>query len=328
MYQGMEGKLIKKKLLYIFGVIVLFDLIIYLAFPGAVYNLSMKVESAIAGLSEKEIKIDGHTIFYFEGGKGEAVLLLHGFSADKENWIRFAKHLTGNYHVVAPDLPGFGKSSRISSENYNQVMQAERLDKFIQAIGIKKFHIAGNSMGGGIAFTYATLHPEKILSLGLLAPGLIKEPIQSEAKALMAQGKNPLVVKSRDAYDRMLGMVFVDRPFIPGRVENYLADKAIANADFNQKIFNDLRNKDYFLNDYMGKIKARTLILWGDSDRVLHHSSVGVLEKGIADHTTVIMKNCGHCPMIERPGETAEHYVKFIKGVNKQEGPAADKKKI
>jgi len=63
------------------------------------------------------------------------------------------------------------------------------------------------------------------------------------------------------------------------------------------------------------KIKARTLVLWGDHDRVLDVSCVQILEKGLPNCTVVIMQDCGHLPMIERPQEASEHYLAFLKGM-------------
>ena len=61
------------------------------------------------------------------------------------------------------------------------------------------------------------------------------------------------------------------------------------------------------------EIQAPTLILWGDKDKLLHVSCVPILEMGIKHHQTVIMKNCGHAPMLERPKETADHYLRFLR---------------
>jgi pimeloyl-ACP methyl ester carboxylesterase len=62
----------------------------------------------------------------------------------------------------------------------------------------------------------------------------------------------------------------------------------------------------------MREIRAKTLILWGDTDRVLSVSSARVLQKGIENSKVIIMKDCGHMPMIERPEETARYYLEFI----------------
>jgi pimeloyl-ACP methyl ester carboxylesterase len=60
-------------------------------------------------------------------------------------------------------------------------------------------------------------------------------------------------------------------------------------------------------------IRVPTLVLWGDTDRVLDVSAADVYARGLPDATLVVMKKCGHVPMLERPAETAEHYRAFLK---------------
>ncbi len=84
--------------------------IIYFFFPGTIYNFSRSIDRVKAGLVEKSIRVGDHRIMYLEGGRGETVLLIHGFGADKDNWTRFAGYLTPSYHVIIPDLPGSGKA--------------------------------------------------------------------------------------------------------------------------------------------------------------------------------------------------------------------------
>ena len=94
-------------------ILIVAPIVIYFAFPGALVSLTNGLERRAAGLSSKAITLDSHDIAYVEGGKGETVLLIHGFSADKGNWTRFSRYLTPEYHVVALDLPGFGDSTKI-----------------------------------------------------------------------------------------------------------------------------------------------------------------------------------------------------------------------
>jgi abhydrolase domain-containing protein 6 len=269
------------------------------------------IERSLAGLSEKSVQVGDHKIAYLEGGTGESVLLLHGFGADKDNWDRFARYLTKKYHVVAPDLPGFGESSRIKTDRYDIFSQVVRLHEFAHTIGLKKFHCAGNSMGGNIAGVYASFYFGDVLSLGLFDSGGVKSPFPSELSIDLKKGYNPLIVGSTADYDKLLDFVFVKKPHIPGSVKSYLADMAIHNRDFNQKIFREI-NTGLQLGNRMRWIRARTLILWGGTDRVLNVSGAWVLRRAIRNSKIVIMKKCGHLPMVERPDEAAKYYLTFI----------------
>lgn len=306
-----------KKIIAIIIVLFLAALaFVYLAFPGVLYNAGMKMARRSAGLTQKSIKVDNHTIQYLDGGKGENILLVHGFTGEKDNWTLFAKYLTPSFHVVALDLPGFGESSRIESESYTIPDQANRLDRFADLLGLKTFHLAGNSMGGAIAAKYTVDHPEKVLSLGLIDNGgLWNCPEKSDLQKVIEQGgKNPLISQTPKDFRESLKFVFVDPPPAPNRILGYLAKKQIAVKAFNEKIWNDLRDegKIYNLDPDLAKIKNRTLILWGDTDRLISVSCTEILRKGLVNSQTVIMKKCGHVPMIERPQETAVHYVNFL----------------
>ncbi|HOD15825.1 MAG TPA: alpha/beta hydrolase [Spirochaetota bacterium] len=270
------------------------------------------LERGMAGLEEKAVQVGDHRIAYLEGGAGPDVLLLHGFGADKDNWVRFAKRLVKNYRVIAPDLPGFGDSSKLRGASYDMPAQVRRMHGFFRAIGLKQFHIAGNSMGGLIAGLYAAEYPGEVLSLGLLDPGGVANREESVIAREWKAGRNPLVVGSREDYDRMLEFMFVDPPLIPFWVKSWLADEAVRSKEFNDYIFSQVKPGDQ-LERMMGKISAKTLVLWGDRDTIFPASSAAVLGAGIKNSNVVIMKDCGHVPMLERPGEAAEHYLKLIK---------------
>ena len=265
----------------------------------------------LAGLSEKSIRAGEYTIVYLEGGGGESVLLLHGFGADKDNWNLFSQYVTKKYHVIAPDLPGFGESSKIWNDQYDIGAQVKRVHEFVKEIGLKKFHLAGNSMGGLIAGVYAAMYPDEILTLGLLDPAGVIDREPSQFSLELEKGNNPLIVESVSDYDKLLDFTFVKPPVIPDPLKSHFAEMAVQSKDFNKKVFIEATPGNQ-LETIMREIRAKTLILWGDTDRVLSVSSAQVLQKGIENSKVIILKDCGHMPMIEKPEETAQHYLEFI----------------
>lgn len=302
----------KKKLLIAILILLLVPVTIYFAFPEVLYNYSITSIRKAAGLSKKVIKVGKYLIHYLEGGQGETILLLHGFGADKDNWPKFAESLTKKYHVVAIDLPGFGESSKIDADLYNIESQVKRLNRIVETLGLKKFHIAGNSMGGAISGKYAVDYPDKVLSLALLNTAGIHSAQKSEFFKLVEKGENPLLAKTPEAFKRTLAFVFVEPPPIPGRIIDYLTKQAVLHRDFNEKIFNQLAKENYSLENNLSRIKTRTLVIWGDKDRVIHVSSTDVIKKVLPGATIAILKDCGHLPMLERPEETARYYTEFL----------------
>lgn len=274
-------------------------------------------ERTLSGLDRNHAEIDGHTVYYLEGGSGETVVMLHGFGGDADNWTRFSRHLTDDYHVIAPDLPGFGESSRLPAASYGVRQQVERVRLLLDQKGIDKVHIGGNSMGGYIAAWFAATYPERVKSLALFDAAGINSPTLSPVlKQILDGGSNRLIIDDPARFDDFLQLIFADPPYIPGFFKDYLAQKAYGNSAFNRKIFDELWSQHLPLEGELPKIKARTLIVWGDQDRVIDISSVPVLQQGLKQVETraVILPGVGHVPMVERPAETAKAYRTFIAG--------------
>lgn len=287
--------------------------------PAALLASVQFTERQLAGLDSRQVQVGEFNIHYYEGGPqgAETILMIHGFGADKDNWLRFSRPLTARYHVVALDLPGFGDSSKPEA-SYDVGTQVERLNAFAKAIGLHKLHLIGNSMGGHIAALYAARHPEEVLSVALLNNAGVNAPQASELFKRLDRGDaNPLLVRNADDFSNMLDLLFVEKPPLPGSLKQYLAERAMASHDFNQKIFNQLRERYIPLETELAKIQVPTLLLWGDQDQILDVSSIKVMQPLLKQPTVVIMQACGHLPMIERPEETAEHYQTFLDSVKR-----------
>jgi pimeloyl-ACP methyl ester carboxylesterase len=252
---------------------------------------------------------------YLEGGKGESILLLHGYTANKDNWTNFAVYLTKDYHVVIPDIPGYGESSKLMDRPYDLSYQISRLHEFTKALKLKRFHIAGNSMGGFFAGIYAVHYPDEIISVGLFNAAGVTSLEKSPVIKMTEKGENPLVLKDSKDLSRLMALAFVNPPRLPYPIKKVMVQTALANRKIYEKELKELNPDILSLEKELPNIKAQTLILWGDQDKILDVSSVPVFEKGLKNHKTVIIKDCGHLPMLEKPQETATHYIDFIKGI-------------
>ena len=284
-------------------------------FPEKAAEFAINAERSRSGLSHEVVVIDDETWHYLEGGPkdAEVLLLVHGFGGDKDNWTRYSRHLTDKYRVIALDLPGFGESARHADWDYSLPNQSERVNEFVQALGLKQFHITGNSMGGHLSVLYALQYPAQIKSLGLFDNGGVIPPNPSDLQIALEEGRNPLVADSVEQFGDLIDFVTYKRPFIPWPLEGVFAQKAVQNADFNRFIFKSLSGENFIdLEPLLADIEVPVLILWGEHDRVLDVSSIEVMRPLLPDAEVVIMKETGHLPMIERPAETAEHYLGFL----------------
>lgn len=293
-------------------VIALIAGILYYGFPGTVATLARHAELAAADLHTENIQVGDHRIHYAIGGSGETVLMLHGFAADLYSWPRMARSLTTHYRVVAPDLPGFGLSSQVPSDNYDIAHQAERIRAFMDRLGLRQVHLVGNSMGGWIAADFAARYPDRVKTLTLIDTGGITTPRPSVLMKDLEAGRNPLVVHNNADFDRLLNLVFYRQPWLPAPLKKYFADEAITHAPFNDKIFDDLKDNYLALEPLLPAIKMPTLVIWGAHDHIIDPTAVRVLQAGLPNVTVKIL-NTGHAPMLEQPQATAEEFLDFLK---------------
>jgi pimeloyl-ACP methyl ester carboxylesterase len=276
-----------------------------------------------AGFRRKTVQVDDHRVAYSEGGKGEPVILVHGFGASSDNWNRMAGRLTKKYHVIAPDLPGWGQSTRMDSASYAYPQQVERLHQFVGALGLKRFHLIGHSMGGFISSAYAARYPEEVVTLALLAPHGVTEPQPAELALSVAAGDNWLVARNQPEFERLLNKVFAKRPYVPKTVLKVFAAYAIRGSAKSARIFAEMQTNDPPLEARLAQIKAPTLIVWGDQDRVLHVSGSEVFRQGIKSSELLVLPGVGHMPLIESARECATAWIEFVKKAQGSMGAAA-----
>jgi pimeloyl-ACP methyl ester carboxylesterase len=287
----------------------------YFVFPEGTYRLLLKAGRSLAGLEQQVIDLEGMHIEYLEGGQGQVLLLLHGFGGSKDNWTRIGRYLTPHFRVIAPDLPGFGESTRDAGADYTVLMQAERVKRFVRALGIRSFHLGGNSMGGSIAGTYAAKYTSDVISLWLISPAGVVRSQESEMFHRLNTGMpNPLISKNMEEYELLLDFLFHKKPYVPHPVKVVLARNAISRQPLRREIFGQLINAmdGAALEVTLAGLTTPTLIVWGAEDRVLHVSGASILESVLPEGKAVVMEETGHIPVIEKPEETAKLYLRFL----------------
>lgn len=289
---------------------------VYLA-PEKVTKLAIDLERKRSGLERKEINIPGGLHYvYLEGGKGEPLMLLHGFGANKDNFTRVSRFLTPYYRVIIPDHIGFGESGHPQNADYRPSAQAARIRFLAQTLGITKLHLGGSSMGGFISMMYASLYPDDVKSLWLIDPAGIWSAPPSELRDIIVKtGKNPLIAKSEDEFAGIFAFVMSDPPFIPRPILNVMAQERIHNYELEKRIFKDLIAES--AEKYVTNVKTPTLIVFGDKDRAINPATADILHKLMPRSEVIIMKGLGHLPMLEQPRQSAYDYLKFRTGLDK-----------
>ena len=279
------------------------------------YNLAMDFEAGLSGLEEKSLALPDGEIRYYENqqeGKKPTVLLIHGFAAYKENWLRFARPLKDDFHVIALDLPGHGKSFKNPEYVYSLTNQAKWVNQFLSALEINKVHIAGNSMGGAISTLFSANYPEKVLSTTLLNPGGIQEH-RPELMDYIDRGENPLVVTNAQEFSFLMDFALEQKPFVPWPITEVLAERASSLAELHHKVRQDtMPERGEAFEPVLHKVQSPTLIVWGKQDRICHYRNAEVFDRYIANSKVAILDGVGHAPMVEIPNESAAMLVEHI----------------
>ena len=307
-----------KIVLILIALPILAVLLIYLLAPRILFDFVIKSQRGKGGLVQKSVKVGDITWPYLEGGNlaGKPLVLVHGFGGDKDNWAFYAPHIKQDYRLIFPDLPGFGENDRSVAPDHSVKAQTERLGRFLDALGIDKCHLGGNSMGGGIALRFAFEHPERLLSLTLFNNLGVTGTVESDLQNMVETGSNanPLVPRTLADVNALLGFVAHKPRWIPAQFKRLiLADiaphQALLDKIFGQ-ILEEAQNQPF--NDRLGEIKVPVQIIWGRHDQLIHVSCANVQHEGIAGSELVIFEDIGHVPMIEKPAEVAQRHLAFL----------------
>jgi abhydrolase domain-containing protein 6 len=293
-------------------------LVLYFWFPGVLLEGWKKVLRWQAGLSRYTMQVDDHRWVYLEGGKGEPILFVHGFGMEKDGWGFFPIAFNERYRLILPDLPGFGENTRLDSATYDVPSQVTRLNRFVEKLGLNRFHLVGSSMGGYIAGYYASEYPDKVRSLALFDPAGVNSPVASDMwRRYEATGETALVYRTREGFEELLRLLFYRIPPVPGPFKSYFSEQGASNYPFYRKVLRDLDQGGMVeLEPRLSRVEARTLVVWGANDRILHVSGAEKFRKGLKKVKVLILDQCGHAPFFEKRKETTTAYQDFLAGLN------------
>lgn len=293
----------------------------YYSLPDHFTQPLLDANRSLSGLSEKTVTVGTHQVHYLEGGVSEGgdepLVLLHGIFAEKDHWVDFARPLTGRYRVIAPDLPGFGESGRLPDQNYDYAAHTERLKALLDALGLRRVHLAGNSMGGTIAALFAVSHPDRVASVALIgAPHGIRTPKPSRMDGLIDAGKAPLIAHNATEFAQMMDLIFAKQPFLPYPILQATEREALRNAGSNLRLWNAQLKDRYLLDVRIANVQQPTLVLWGGQDQVFDASGAEVLRGRLKNPQIEVLPGVGHLPMMEAPSATAQKYAQFLKSLS------------
>jgi pimeloyl-ACP methyl ester carboxylesterase len=257
--------------------------------------------------------IGSTTIHYQQQGDGRAVVFLHGYPLDSRIWDQQVKGLSAVARVIAPDLPGFGRS--LPAVRFTVESMADTVHELLRQAGALPCVLGGLSMGGYIALAFARTYRNDLAGLMLIDTRADADSEQGRA----ARDKSIELVRSAGAEaiaDQMLPKLLGDftrrtRPDIVGRLNDILSECDPRTIEYALAALRDRPDQTPFLPD----IAVPTLIVVGEHDIITPPAVAQAMRDKIAGSTLAVIPNSGHMPPMEQPADFNDAVGSFVRSL-------------
>lgn len=255
---------------------------------------------------------------------GPALVLIHGFSANLETWEPWVQRLGGEYRIISLDLPGHGLTRTPEGFTLPRSGFVKVVDDTTHKLGVEKFVLVGNSMGGGVAWNYALAHPERVQGIVLVdAAGWPREAAaKDDGPVAFKILRNPVgrfLVRDLDttAMTRAgLRDAFEPQPDLAteAMVTRYVEmARAPGHKDVILGLMSGFDPAEAATQEKLGKITAPTLVMHGDTDRLIPVGDAKRFGDAIPDSTVIIYEKTGHIPMEQVADRSAKDLDDWLK---------------
>ncbi len=255
---------------------------------------------------------DGTHVQYRDEGNpaGPVLMLVHGYSASSADWDGWAKALGDKYRIIAPDLPGHGLTRTPDGYQSSPDAQVAVVDAVATGLALPRFVIAGNSMGGGVAWRYALAHPDRLNGLVLVdAAGWPAMGKGRDGALIFKLLNNPFarpIIKNLDNTSlakQGLESAFVDTSLVtPALVTRYTD---LARAPGHRDILIARQQNEPVTPEQLAPIHTPTLVMVGQEDHLIPWTDGKRFADAIAGSTLIVYPGVGHVPMEQIPGKSA-----------------------
>ena len=266
--------------------------------------------AVFAQTPEKTATVFGAKINYLEAGDPAkpTVILLHGLGGSTANWSMNVAALSQNYHVIALDQVGFGKSDKPFLK-YRVGTYVDFLDKFMSELKIESASLVGNSMGGWVAALTAIKYPNRVNKIVLADAAGIVPPNFGESQVYQLNNS------TREEIRANMKLIFAN-PALQNNealVDQFMTARVTSNDGGTiNSIIESIKRKEDFLNGRLGEIRKPTLIIWGKQDGLLPVADAYTFNKGIAGSEILIFDACGHAPQFEKAADFNKAVLEFL----------------
>lgn len=283
-----------------------------------------QLEHRYASTDSRFADMNGVRVHYRDQGNaaGRTVVLVHGFSASLQAWEPWVSRLSKDYRVITLDLAGHGLTQTPAGYRISNEGQVALVDGLTRRLGVERFVLGGNSMGGGVAWNYALAHPERLEGLILVdAVGLPTEGRREGAPMVFKLLANPVgraVLKSIDlrpmAEEGLKQAYYNERLVTPALVDRY-ADMAMAPGRRELIMAGQSGPREGVTAATLSKITTPTLVMSGENDALVPVSVAKALAAAIPGAKLIVYPGVGHVPMEQIPERSVADLKTFLAGL-------------
>jgi pimeloyl-ACP methyl ester carboxylesterase len=270
-------------------------------------------------------KLEGFTYFdSFTGGGARAVVLVHGNGDEADSWRHVFQPLSATYRVLAPDLPGFGRSAPRGDGSVKALAQS--LEAFLDAVRLERVHLVGSSLGAVVCATLCATHPERVSSLTLgggASPALGGVQANPNLKPLLEPGTgeafyNGLRDAGPDAAFQTLQPYYANLERLPVADLEFLRERVWA------RVWSDSQRDAFFaaMRSLFADQPALTLsdtvplhLIWGEHDGIMPMQSAHMILHAYPHAKLEVIRGSGHLPHQEKPDLYRRSLETFLESV-------------
>jgi pimeloyl-ACP methyl ester carboxylesterase len=266
------------------------------------------------------IDIDDMPVHYIVEGNLEdslPIVFIHGTSASLHTWDTLSSLLKANKKIIRFDLPAFGLTGPNRLNQYNFNFYNQFIDEFLLKLNVTKCIVAGNSLGGSIAWNYAIASPDKVKQLILLdASGYPKKDEKGslgfKLAAIPVLNQALKHISPISLIRKSLEDAFYNKSLVTEKMVQQYHDLLLreGNRSAILELFQHPMKPDA---TKIKTITQPTLIIWGKEDQLISYTNAALFKQDIQDSRVLVLDKVGHIPMEEAPNQVATAILEFIK---------------
>ncbi|GGI17925.1 alpha/beta fold hydrolase [Gottfriedia solisilvae] len=276
----------------------------------------------------KTIEVNNINIFYREAGSrsNPTILLLHGFPSSSHMYRNLINELKDEYHIIAPDYPGFGNSDQPSMDSFEYTFDniALLINDFVEKLNLDKYSIYVHDYGAPVGFRLATRHPERIQAIISQNGNAYEEGLLSAWDPLREYWKNPSE-ENKSKIRELFSAEFTKFQYVNGtrnpenmnpdawNMDQFVLDRP-GNNDIQLALFYDYQNNLTLYpswHEFFRTYQPPTLVAWGKNDIFFGPEGALAFQRDIED-SEVHLINTGHFPLEEDLGLSAKLIKEFL----------------